>query len=80
MRGVEPRHERVVTHDFLIGRLVRDALDAPPWRWRGLNHRDAALTVIRYAPDRPSSVLVHNDRGHPPDGLRRTGFPAQPQS
>ncbi|MFC8080150.1 histidine phosphatase family protein [Streptomyces sp. NPDC057307] len=79
VRGVEPRHELVVTHNFLIGWLVRDALDAPPWRWMGLNHGNAALTVIRYAPDRPSSVLLYNDMGHLPAELRWTGFPAQPR-
>ncbi|WLW58105.1 histidine phosphatase family protein [Streptomyces sp. YU58] len=75
--GDEPRHELVVTHNFLIGWLVRAALDAPKWRWMGLNHANAALTVIRYAPDRPASVLFYNDTGHLPDGLRWTGFPAE---
>jgi hypothetical protein len=51
----------VVTHNFLIGWLVRQAMDAPRWRWLSLNHCNAALTVIRYAPGRPSSVLVYND-------------------
>ncbi|MFC8828457.1 histidine phosphatase family protein [Streptomyces sp. NPDC057137] len=78
VEGDEQRHELVVTHNFLIGWLVRDALDAPPWRWMGLNHCNAALTVIRYAPDRPSSVLLYNDMGHLPAELRWTGFPAQP--
>jgi len=40
----------------------------------GLNHGNAALTVIRYAPGRPSSVLVHNDMRHLPADLRWTGF------
>jgi hypothetical protein len=26
-----------VTHNFLIGWLVSQALCAPPWRWLGLN-------------------------------------------
>ncbi|MGI5284415.1 histidine phosphatase family protein [Nonomuraea polychroma] len=72
-----PRHELVVTHNFLIGWLVRAALDAPKWRWLGLNHGNAALTVIRYAPDRPSSVLFYNDMGHLPADLRWTGFPPE---
>jgi probable phosphoglycerate mutase len=75
VEGDEPRHELVVTHNFLIGWLVRAALDAPKWRWMGLNHANAALTVIRYAPDRPASVLLYNDAGHLPDDLRWTGFP-----
>ncbi|MEV0282070.1 histidine phosphatase family protein [Streptomyces sp. NPDC050610] len=73
--GDEPRHELVVTHTFLIGWLVRAALDAPNWRWMGLNHANAALTIIRYAPDRPASLLFFNDTGHLPAELRRPGFP-----
>ncbi|GAA3482600.1 MULTISPECIES: histidine phosphatase family protein [Streptomyces] len=73
--GNEPRHELVVTHNFLIGWLVRAALDAPKWRWMGINHANAALTVIRYASDRPSSVLFYNDMSHLPADLRWTGFP-----
>jgi broad specificity phosphatase PhoE len=75
--GNEERHEVVVTHNFLVGWLVRHALDAPKWRWLGLNHGNAALTVIRYAPSRPSSVLVYNDMRHLPDELRWTGFPPE---
>lgn len=71
--GGEPRHELVVTHAFLIGWLVRDALDAPEWRWMGLDHANAALTVIRYAPGRPAALLLFNDTGHLPPRLRRTG-------
>ncbi|MGV9310289.1 MULTISPECIES: histidine phosphatase family protein [unclassified Nonomuraea] len=71
------RHELVVTHNFLIGWLVRAALDAPKWRWLGLNHCNAALTVIRYAPDRPASVLFYNDMGHLPAELRWTGLPPE---
>ncbi|MET9515648.1 histidine phosphatase family protein [Streptomyces sp. NPDC002994] len=77
VEGGEPRHELVVTHNFLIGWLVRAAHDAPRWRWMGLNHGNAALTVIRYAPGRPSSVLVHNDMRHLPAELRWTGFPRE---
>ncbi|MEV0266863.1 histidine phosphatase family protein [Streptomyces sp. NPDC050617] len=73
--GDEPRHELVVTHAFLIGWFVRAALDAPKWRWMGLNHANAALTVIRYAPGQPASVLFFNDTGHLPADLRRPGFP-----
>ncbi|MFD7613455.1 histidine phosphatase family protein [Streptomyces sp. NPDC059828] len=76
VEGDEPRHELVVTHNFLIGWLVRAAVDAPRWRWLGLNFGNAALTVIRYAPDRPASVVFSNDMGHLPAELRWTGFPA----
>ncbi|MCB5169572.1 histidine phosphatase family protein [Streptomyces bambusae] len=75
--GDEPRHELVVTHNFLAGWLVRAALDAPAWRWMGINHANAALTVIRYAPGRPPAVLMFNDTGHLPAALRRTGFPKE---
>ncbi|MEV0175427.1 histidine phosphatase family protein [Streptomyces sp. NPDC050803] len=75
--GDAPRHDLVVTHAFLIAWLVRAAMDAPAWRWMGLNHGNTALTVIRYAPARPASVLVYNDMSHLPDDLRWTGFPSQ---
>ncbi|MFD6250120.1 histidine phosphatase family protein [Streptomyces roseolus] len=75
VEGDEPRHELLVTHNFLVGWLVRAALDAPAWRWMGVNQANAALTVIRYAPGRPPSVLVLNDTRHLPGDLRWTGFP-----
>lgn len=75
--GDEPRHELVVTHNFLVGWLFRAALDAPKWRWMGINHANAALTVIRYAPGRPPAVLLFNDTGHLPAELRWTGFPQE---
>ncbi|MBO1419132.1 histidine phosphatase family protein [Streptomyces sp. FH025] len=73
--GGEERHELLVTHAFLIGWLVRHALDAPPWRWLGLNAANAALTVLRFAPGRPPSVVLLNDQSHLPEELRWTGFP-----
>ncbi|MEK8109093.1 hypothetical protein NKG94_38720 [Micromonospora sp. M12] len=39
--GEEPVRELVVTHTFLIGWLVRHALDAPERRWLGLNSHNA---------------------------------------
>ncbi|MEI5102728.1 histidine phosphatase family protein [Streptomyces sp. PmtG] len=75
--GDEPRHALVVTHNFVAGWLVRAALDAPKWRWLGINHAHAALTVIRYAPGRPPAVLLFNDTGHLPAELRWTGFPRE---
>lgn len=75
--GGEERHELVVTHAFLIGWLVRHALDAPAWRRLGLNAANAALTVLRYASGRPPVVLLLNDQGHLPEELRWTGFPPQ---
>jgi probable phosphoglycerate mutase len=75
--GEADRHELVVTHSFLVAWLVRDAMHAPKWRWLGLNHGNAALTVIRYAPGRAASVLVSNDMRHLPAELRWTGFPPE---
>ncbi|MFJ8472611.1 hypothetical protein [Kitasatospora sp. NPDC094011] len=37
----------------------------------------AALTVLRFAPGRPSSVLLLNDQGHLPEELRWTCFPPE---
>lgn len=51
--GDAPRHDLVITHAFLIAWLVRAGMDAPVWRWMGLNHGNAALTVIRCTPARP---------------------------
>jgi broad specificity phosphatase PhoE len=65
----------VVTHNFLIAWLVRAALGAPPARWLGMNFCNAALTLIRYLPGRPPSILLYNDQSHLPDELRWTGFP-----
>ncbi|MFG2235171.1 histidine phosphatase family protein [Streptomyces sp. NPDC048723] len=77
VEGAEDRHELVVTHNFLVAWLVREAMHAPKWRWLGLNHGNAALTVIRYAPGRPATVLVSNDMRHLPAELRWTGFPPE---
>ncbi|MEU1115995.1 MULTISPECIES: histidine phosphatase family protein [unclassified Streptomyces] len=75
--GTVPRHELLVTHNFLIGWLVRAALDAPPARWLGLNHGNAALTLLRYTPGRTAAVVFFNDMRHLPKELRWTGFPPE---
>ncbi|MEU7435493.1 histidine phosphatase family protein [Streptomyces sioyaensis] len=75
--GEQDQHELVVTHNFLVAWLVRDAMHAPKWRWLGLNHCNAALNVIRYAPGRPASILVSNDMRHLSTELRWTGFPTE---
>ncbi|MEP7023733.1 MAG: histidine phosphatase family protein [Actinomycetota bacterium] len=67
--------ELIVTHNFLIGWFVRHALDAPPWRWIGLNQCHAAITIILYRLDRPASLVSYNDVSHLPRRLRWTGFP-----
>ncbi|GHF83363.1 phosphoglycerate mutase [Kitasatospora xanthocidica] len=75
--GGAEQHELVVTHAFLIGWLVRHTLGAPAWRWLGLNSANTGLTVLRYAPGRPSGILLLNDQGHLPEELRWTGFPPE---
>jgi probable phosphoglycerate mutase len=54
-------HELLVTHNFLIGWFIRDALGAPDWRWLGLNQSNCALTTILYRPDRPPALVRFND-------------------
>ncbi|MFG1840952.1 histidine phosphatase family protein [Micromonospora sp. NPDC049175] len=73
--GDEPVRELVVTHSFLIAWLVRHALDAPEWRWMGLNLHNAGLTVIRYSPTGPPNLIAVNDVAHLPPELRGTGLP-----
>ncbi len=75
--GEDEQHELLVTHNFLVGWLVRHAMDAPEWRWLSLTQCNAALTVLRYAPGRPASVLLYNDMRHLTAELRWTGFPAE---
>ncbi|MFC0030799.1 histidine phosphatase family protein [Micromonospora chaiyaphumensis] len=67
--------ELIVTHNFLVGWLVRHALEAPERRWIGLNHQNAGLTVIRYTPGLPPALIAHNDVAHLPPELRATGLP-----
>ncbi|WP_436738083.1 histidine phosphatase family protein [Streptomyces sp. BBFR102] len=75
--GGVARHDLVVTHNFVIGWLVREAMAAPDWRWIGLHHANAALSIIHYAPGRPSSLIVYNDIRHLPEDLRWTGLPPE---
>ena len=68
-------HELVVTHNFLIGWLVSQALGAPRWRWLGLNQMNAGLTVIVYPGAEAARLISFNDAAHLPPRLRWTGFP-----
>jgi len=72
----EDTHELIVTHNFLIGWFVSQALGAPPCRWPGLNQMNCALTVIACLPGLPAGLISFNDAGHLPPELRWTGFPA----
>ena len=69
------RYELLVTHNFLIGWLVSQAVNGPPWRWLGLNQMNCAVTIIAYQPVLPPSLILFNDAGHLPHALRWTGFP-----
>src|SRR5262245_58005085 len=71
----EERRELIVTHSFLIGWFVRHALDAPDWRWMGLNAGNCALTIILYRDRLPPTLISYNDMEHLPPSLRWTGFP-----
>jgi probable phosphoglycerate mutase len=54
----------LVTHAFVIGWFVRSALDAPAWRWLGLQPGNASLTIIRYNPDGTGTLVRFNDDAH----------------
>ncbi|MET9863780.1 histidine phosphatase family protein [Streptomyces smyrnaeus] len=69
-------HEVLVTHAYPVAWLVRDALEAPPARWLGLNCGNTALTAIEYRDGTAPTVLLYNDMGHLPPELRWTGFGA----
>jgi serine/threonine-protein phosphatase PGAM5 len=64
--GDADRAELLVTHTFVIGWFVRHVLEAPDWRWLGLNHAHCGLTTIAVAGDRPPMLLGYNDVGHLP--------------
>lgn len=69
-RERDRKHTLLVTHNSVIGWLVREALEAPSWRWLALQTGNAALTILRVRRSRPSELLVHNDQGHLPPELR----------
>jgi probable phosphoglycerate mutase len=62
--GEEDRHELLITHNFVIGWFVRHMLDAPVWRWIGLNQANCAITIVQLESDRPSTLVSFNDTGH----------------
>ncbi|MGW5385102.1 histidine phosphatase family protein [Nocardia sp. NPDC003963] len=68
-------HELLITHAYPIAWLVRDALDAPPARWLGLDSANTGLTVIEYRPGLCPGVVMFNEMSHLPRRLRWTGFP-----
>jgi probable phosphoglycerate mutase len=72
------RHDLLITHNFVIGGVVREVLGAPDWRWVSINQANCGLTVLQQKPGRPWTLVTHNDLGHLPVELR-TGLPDQLQ-
>lgn len=62
--GDDDRHELLITHNFVIGWFVRHTLDAPVWRWIGLNQANCAITIVQWDSDRPPILVSFNDTGH----------------
>jgi serine/threonine-protein phosphatase PGAM5 len=62
--GEKDRQELLITHNFVIGWFVRHVLDAPEWRWIGLNQANCAITVVQWDSDRPPTLASFNDTGH----------------
>jgi serine/threonine-protein phosphatase PGAM5 len=62
--GDKDRHELLITHNFVIGWFVRHMLEAPVWRWIGLNQANCAITIVQWNSDRPPTLISFNDTGH----------------
>lgn len=62
--GEQDRHDLLITHNFVIGWFVRHALDAPEWRWMGLNQAHCAITVVQWDSGGPPVLVSFNDTGH----------------
>jgi serine/threonine-protein phosphatase PGAM5 len=60
----EDRDELLISHNFVIGWFVRHVLDAPEWRWIGLNQDNCAITIVQWDSDRPPTLVSFNDTGH----------------
>ena len=61
--------ELLITHNFVIGWFVRHVLNAPWWRWMGLNQSNCALTIIQVSTSQPPALITFNDTGHLPGRL-----------
>lgn len=72
--AIGDRHDLLITHNFVIAWFVREVLDAPAWRWLGINQAHCGLTIIRVRSAKPPVLVTHNDLGHLPADLR-TGLP-----
>ncbi|MCA2219491.1 histidine phosphatase family protein [Jidongwangia harbinensis] len=62
--GREDRIELLITHNFVIGWFVRHVLDAPVWRWIGLNQANCAITIVQWESERAPTLVSFNDTGH----------------
>ncbi|WP_027345416.1 histidine phosphatase family protein [Hamadaea tsunoensis] len=62
--GEQDRNELLITHNFVIGWFVRHVLDAPTWRWIGLNQANCAITIVQWDDARPPTLVAFNDTGH----------------
>ncbi len=62
--GEAHRRELLITHNFVIGWFVRHALDAPWWRWMGLNQANCGLTIIEVSNGESATLVAFNDTGH----------------
>lgn len=60
----EARHLLLITHAFVVGWFVRHALDAPAWRWAGLQPSNASVTIAQFSAARPPMLLAFNDVAH----------------
>jgi histidine phosphatase superfamily protein (branch 1) len=58
------RHELLITQNFVIGWFVRHVLDAPQWRWIGLDQANCAITILQWDSDRPPTLVSFNGTGH----------------
>lgn len=73
----EDRHTLLITHNFVIGELVRAVLDLPSWRWLTFGTCHASLTVLRIRSARPPEVVLFGDASHlsPSDRTGRNWYP-----
>lgn len=67
----------LVTHNQIVGWFIRHALDAPAWRWLGLNQCNGAISTVLLRPERPAALVTFNDQSHLPVDLQWTGFPPE---
>ncbi|MCU7722635.1 histidine phosphatase family protein [Actinoplanes sp. KI2] len=62
--GDDDRNELLITHNFVIGWFVRHVLDAPHWRWIGLDLDNCAISTVQWETGRPPALISFNDTGH----------------